>query len=585
MFRRQYMLKAALTCAFIALLTPTAHADFGSSQRWFNSMVEEDRSMLQSDLMLLGHYTALADSTFGNFTYRAIQAFQSSIGDSPTGVLTPRQQGLLEDASNTIFYELGFDIVEDARGRMAMLLPQKLLPSVSETRRGTAYTSADGSIRLETIRKPFADESYESLYRSLAASSATRKVSYNVLNSDKFVVSGTREGKLFYILINNTPGESAGFSVEWERSSNQVGAMVATFMASYSYPLAFAQPDSSSTVATHQPQVTPPETAPPTSSPVSPPAPQSSSGTGFFVAEKGVLVTNHHVVDGCSAIDVVGYGPARLITSDEDVDLAVLQLRTAKAHPVAEIRAEAAQLGESVVALGFPLADILNSSLNMGTGIVSSETGFLGDETRFTTNVGIQPGNSGGPILDEHGRVLGVAVSKINDEALLAAMGTTAPNVGFAIKGEVVADYLSLFRLPDPSAEPEKPLSARELAELGRNFTVQVTCDTAQSAASSTPAQSPVVTSSFSPALPSGYRWVVLASSSSIAGLPNLSRAVYPATTRIVLSESGSFGLVVGPFTESFAETLLADWMRNSTVPGDAYLSSGNRFIAFADGL
>ncbi|WIY51462.1 serine protease [Devosia sp. YIM 151766] len=584
MFRRQYILKAALTCAFIAFLTPTAHADFASSQRWFNSMDEEDRSLLQSDLMLLGHYNALADSTFGNFTYRAIQAFQSSIGQSPTGVLTQRQEDLLRDSSTALYHELGFDIVEDARGRMAMLLPQKLLPSVSETRRGTAYTSADGSIRLETIRKPFADESYESLYRSLAATSATRKVSYKVLNSDKFVVSGTREDKLFYILINNTPGESAGFSVEWERSNNQVGAMVATFMASYSYPLAFAQPDSSATVATHQPEVTP-QPAPQASPPATPPAPQSSSGTGFFVAEKGVLVTNHHVIDGCSAIDVVGYGPARLITSDEDVDLAVLQLRTAKAHPVAEIRAEAAQLGESVVALGFPLADILNSSLNMGTGIVSSETGFFGDETRFTTNVGIQPGNSGGPILDEYGRVLGVAVSKINDEALLAAMGTTAPNVGFAIKGEVVADYLSLFRLPEPSAEPEKPLSARELAELGRNFTVQITCDIAQSATSAPPAQSPVATNSFSPALPSGYRWVVLVSSSSIAGLPNLSRAVYPATTRIVLSESGSFGLVVGPFTEGFAETLLDDWKRNSTVPGDAYLSSGNRFIAFADGL
>lgn len=584
MFRRQHILKAALTCAFIALLTPTAQADFASSQRWFNSMDEEDRSLLQSDLMLLGHYNALADSTFGNFTYRAIQAFQTSIGQSPTGVLTQRQEDLLRDSSTALYHELGFEIVEDARGRMAMLLPQKLLPSVSETRRGTAYTSADGSIRLETIRKPFSDESYESLYSSLAASSATRKVSYNVLNSDKFVVSGTREDKLFYILINKTPGESAGFSVEWERASNQVGAMVATFMASYSYPLALAQPDSSSTVAAHQPQVTP-QPAPQASPPATPPPPQSSSGTGFFVAEKGVLVTNHHVIDSCSAIDVVGYGPARLITSDEDVDLAVLQLRTAKPHPVAEIRAEAAQLGESVVALGFPLADILNSSLNMGTGIVSSETGFFGDETRFTTNVGIQPGNSGGPILDEYGRVLGVAVSKINDEALLAAMGTTAPNVGFAIKGEVVADYLSLFRLPEPSAEPEKPLSARELAGLGRNFTVQVTCDMEQSATSAPSAQSPVATNTVSPALPSGFRWVVLASSSSIAGLPNLSRAVYPATTRIVLSESGSFGLVTGPFTEGFAQSLLDDWMRNSSVPNDAYLSSGNRFIAFADGL
>src|SRR5690606_11421457 len=139
-----------------------------------------------------------------------------------------------------------------------------------------------------------------------------------------------------------------------------------------------------------------------------------------------------------------------------------------KDHPIAEIRQEPAQLGEAVVALGFPLASILNSSLNIGTGVVSSETGLLGEDRWFTTNVGIQPGNSGGPILDESGRVLGVAVAKIDDEALLAVMGTTAPNVGFAIKGGVVADYLDIFRLPEPAPVPDKPLTARELADKGR---------------------------------------------------------------------------------------------------------------------
>lgn len=576
MYLPSNIFRTALICTCIAFATPTARADYAGSQRWFNSITEENRSLLQSQLMLLGHYQALADSTFGNFTYRAIQAFQTSLGATPTGVLTPHQQNLLIDAASGIYNDLGFDLVEDTSGRMAMLLPQKLLPSVSETKRGTAYTSADGSVRLETIRKPFTEESYESLYHSLASSSPTRNISYQVLNSDKFVVSGTRDGKLFYILINNTPGESAGFSVEWERSRNEVGAMVATFMASYSYPLAFVQPEGSSAASTYLPQVTPEPTPK-----AAPSAPQGSSGTGFFVAEQGVLVTNHHVIDGCSAIDVVGYGPARVITSDKEVDLAVLQLRSTKPHPVAEIRAEPAQLGESVVALGFPLADILNSSLNMGTGIVSAETGFLGDQSRFTTNVGIQPGNSGGPILDENGRVLGVAVSKINDEALLAVLGTTAPNVGFAIKGDVVADYLSLFRLPEPSAAPGKPLSARELAEKGRDFTVQVLCDAQETA--STPA--PSTTDTASPVLPSGYRWVVFASARDMSNLPNLTPVLSPQKTRVVLSENGNYGLVAGPFSEGEATRLIAIWKRNPTIPSDAYLSSGNRFISFADGL
>jgi hypothetical protein len=177
-----------------------------------------------------------------------------------------------------------------------------------------------------------------------------------------------------------------------------------------------------------------------------------------------------------------------------------------------------------------------------------------------------------------------VAVSKINDEALLAVLGTTAPNVGFAIKGDVVADYLSLFRLPEPSDAPEKPLSARELAEKGRDFTVQVLCDapeTSLAPASTTPNAAVAA----SPVLPPGYRWVVFASARDMSNLPNLTQVLSPHKTRVVLSENGNYGLVAGPFSEGEAANLLAVWKRNQAVPSDTYLSSGNRFIGFADGL
>jgi len=70
MFRTIYVLRVILICAVMAISAPAARADYAGSQRWFNSMTEEDRGLLQSHLMLLGHYQALADSTFGNFTYR-----------------------------------------------------------------------------------------------------------------------------------------------------------------------------------------------------------------------------------------------------------------------------------------------------------------------------------------------------------------------------------------------------------------------------------------------------------------------------------------------------------------------------------
>lgn len=454
--------------------TPLAYADYSSSERWFNQKPEDDRFLIQTSLILLGHYGATSDGEFGNYTFQAITAFQKAIGERPDGVLTSAASNALLQKSSTIFQELGMAVVKDQRGQMSMVIPEALLSREADTRRGSAYFNADDTIRLETITKPFSEQSYDALYRSLSTSSAARKVTYKHYAEDAFVVSGVREGRSFYIRMSNTPGESTGFSLEWVPTRNELASMLAVFMASHAYPLAF-ETEETFTQAEENGQ-SKPATSVPQSQAASPPK-GTSSGSGFFVAENGVLVTNQHVVDGCSIIQVKGFGDAKLITSNDEVDLAVLQLLKPTPHPVAEIRTSPVELGEDVVAMGYPLASLLNSSLTVLTGIVSSETGLMGEPRWFTTNVGLQPGNSGGPVLDEHGRVVGVAVAKINDEVLLASTGNIASNVGFAIKGETVSEYLSIFRLPDASPPTDAPKNTKELVELGRKFTVQVTCE------------------------------------------------------------------------------------------------------------
>lgn len=127
--------------------------------------------------------------------------------------------------------------------------------------------------------------------------------------------------------------------------------------------------------------------------------------------------------------------------------------------------------------LGFPLADILNSSLNVATGIVSAQTGLGGKGEWFTTNAGVQPGNSGGPILDANGSVIGAAVAKIDDTKLLSEAGTTAPNIGFGIKDTALLDFLSIFSHTSNATIPGAiTKSPQEVAELGRAFTVQMIC-------------------------------------------------------------------------------------------------------------
>lgn len=315
-----------------------------------------------------------------------------------------------------------------------------------------------------------------------------------------------------------------------------------------------------------------------------------SSGTGFFVADRGVLVTNHHVVDGCDTIDVTGYGAAKLITSDEDVDLAVLQLIDDATHASATIRTSPIELGEPVLAIGYPLAFLMDSTLTVGTGIVSAENGLDGEDRWFTTNVGILSGNSGGPILDEFGAVIGVAVAKMNDEHLLETRGIVAPNVGFAIKGHVLMDYLSIFRLNEPSDQPPSPLTPRQLTEVARQFTVQVICSATTPVVASWPtvappspqAQAPAATPNHaSPVLPATERWIVLASRKKLSEIPNMDSDVAPLTTSIVQSNNGYFALVAGPFPRGDANSILAELVRSGRIAKDSYLTVGDRFTHF----
>ena len=116
----------------------------------------------------------------------------------------------------------------------------------------------------------------------------------------------------------------------------------------------------------------------------------------------------------------------------------------------------------------------LEPSLNVSTGIVSSEDGPAGVPGWFTTNAGVQPGNSGGPLLDASGNVIGMAVAKIDDALLLRRSGTTASNIGFAIKSTKLLEFLEIFQHSKGTATD--PLSPQEVTQLGRDFTVQVMC-------------------------------------------------------------------------------------------------------------
>ena len=221
-----------------------------------------------------------------------------------------------------------------------------------------------------------------------------------------------------------------------------------------------------------------PRTAPP---PTGPATGRVSSGTGFVVARQRVL-TNKHVVDGCRRITVRGPDgrdmPASLAAAqDARRDLSLLAVE-GDPGPVLRFRSAAVRRGEEVVTYGFPLSGILSSGPTLTTGEVNALSGLADNPLQFQISAPVQPGNSGGPLLDRQGNVLGVVVSKLNAAGIAARTGDIPQNVNFAVKGSEALEYLRAAGVQPSMAEPGgRDRSAAEVGELAHRSTVLIRCE------------------------------------------------------------------------------------------------------------
>ena len=187
----------------------------------------------------------------------------------------------------------------------------------------------------------------------------------------------------------------------------------------------------------------------------------SATGTGFFISEDGYLVTNHHVVKEGSQVHLLtgnGLVPARVVKVDAGNDLAVLKAEGKfAALPVASSRG--VKLGATAATVGFPNVGLQGFSPKLAKGEIGSLAGAQDDPRHFQISAAIQPGNSGGALVDERGNVIGVVVAKLSQKAALATSGTLAENVNYAVKSSFLLGFLE--SLPEVAARLKEP-STRE---------------------------------------------------------------------------------------------------------------------------
>jgi hypothetical protein len=196
---------------------------------------------------------------------------------------------------------------------------------------------------------------------------------------------------------------------------------------------------------------------------------RASSGTGFFVSRSGHIITNHHVIEECKAVKVSFKGnevKANVVAVDRHNDLAILKtaLNPNKVFPMS---GKDAALLDDIVIAGFPLGKKISASIKTSKGSVTSLAGYGDNYSEFQTDAALNQGNSGGPIMDQKGNVVGVAVSSWEQEGV--------ESFNFGIKASTLKTFAqsnSLTFLPPNSRD----LSNSELGQLITNATLYLEC-------------------------------------------------------------------------------------------------------------
>ncbi|MBQ2852936.1 MAG: serine protease [Bacteroidales bacterium] len=214
---------------------------------------------------------------------------------------------------------------------------------------------------------------------------------------------------------------------------------------------------------------------------------QEWSGSGFALKD-GYIVTNYHVIEGAKSIQIQGIKGdftikynAEVIATDKFNDLALLKVSDSKFAGFGTIpynvKTSVSDVGEDIFVLGYPLTSTMGDEIKLTTGVISSKTGFQGDVSLYQISAPIQPGNSGGPLFDNKGNLVGIVNAK----------HTGAENVGYAIKTSYLRNLIesSISTNILPTNPQTATLSLPEKVKKLKNFVFMISCSNQSNTGSS----------------------------------------------------------------------------------------------------
>ena len=383
-----------------------------------------ERIALQSDLVWTGDYNGLVNGEFSDRLVAAVKAFQTRNKSKPTGVLNPQERAALASAAKPLRDEVGWKLTEDPVTGAHLGLPLKLATQLTAIRSGTRWSSQQGQLQIETFSIP--NTTLEQVFERQKKEPANRRVVYNVLRSDFFVISGTQGLKKFYMRAAIKDGEVRGLLVLYDQAMEGTMDPVVVAMSSAFNP--FPQEGVAADGTPLRRKI--------------------EYGTGIIVSTTGHIITDRQVTDDCRSIVVPGFGHVERIAEDKATDLALLRVFGARGlKPIGMLGAAPTTDAATVIGIVDPQQQAGGDTVNtVAVKVVAS-----------AQRVEPAPplGFSGAAALDASGRLIGMVVIRPS----IVAGATLAPQAALVSRDKLVnfleAHYVAPTSAP-PGIEPAK---------------------------------------------------------------------------------------------------------------------------------
>lgn len=470
-------MRVLLVCCL--LLLPLSAGAFTTDQlgrefdaRW---LTEQEKRLLQTGLAFAGAYNGLIDGAWGAGSQQALERYTQSQGGG--AVVTNGDAVLAALEAYSALDAEGWERQYNSGLDMSFLVPTKALVeggwsdsffNMDVRGRSIGYSltvqDAGGTVRLHQ----FTEES------------SVVEV-YTVRRAEVWITSGRRaDGLSLYTRSDYRRGEWSTIMLSGnDRDAGAFAAITGSIAPGYAPAIGISPGLLSEGIETLasllEPEAAPLPVDQPDAGAAAGVSPGGGYGTGFVVTEAGDVLTNRHVVEGCTSLSIDG-APAVVLAEDATFDLALLQAEGLSDVAPATFAQDPARLNSDVTVAGYPLPDLLGG-LNITRGAVTSLKGIGGDGINMQISAPVQPGNSGGPVINAAGQVVGVVVAKLDAAFAQKEYGDIPQNVNFAIRGEIAKLFMAQNGVDPVIAAPAAGLVPEALAELAQGFTRLITCN------------------------------------------------------------------------------------------------------------